>query len=238
VKERVAAVHFTPAFGEVEANRAALVSLAREAAEATSVVVLPELATTGFCLSRGQAEAWAEPADGPTVTALASVAKASGAVIVVGLALRDADALHNAQVVIDADGSLAGTYSKHHLFGDDHAWATAGVEPGAVVSTSRGDLGLLVCHDIVHVETVLAVTLRRPRMLAFSTAWIGDGETLPSSWTLASRLLDPAPLVVANRGGVEGNTRFTDPSAILSHSAGGTIGPRGVDSQILTAPLP
>ena len=61
-----AAVHFTPAFGQVEENRAALVAACERAAAAGArVVVLPELATTGFCLDPAQAEAWAEPRGGP-----------------------------------------------------------------------------------------------------------------------------------------------------------------------------
>jgi predicted amidohydrolase len=233
----IAAVHFTPAFGELERNRAELVRLSAEAADrGAELVVLPELATTGFCLDEARANAWAEPADGATATALGELAASRGLVVVVGLALREEGALRNAQLVLDG-GRLAGVYAKHHLFGADHAWAVAGEEPGAVATTSAGDVGLLICHDIVYPRTLLAVCARRPRLLAFSTAWIGTGETFPHSWSLAARLLDPAPLVVANRGGAEGEVAFEDPSAIVSYRSGGVVGPRSAGARVLLAEL-
>lgn len=213
----VATVHFTPVLGAVDENRAALVRLAREAAARARVVVLPELGTTGFALEPAEAAAWAEPLPGPTTEALAAVAREAGAVVVAGLCARDpGGALHNAQVVLDADGRLAGRYAKHHLWGADHAWATPGPTPGAVVETAHGRVGLLVCHDIVYPRTVLSVARERPALLAFSTAWVGDpAEPFPSAWLLASVLLEGAPLLAANRGGAERGVAFTDPSAVL-----------------------
>ena len=232
--DRVSCVHFTPAKGQVEANRQAIVSLAEDAAANSRVVVLPELCVTGFALERAAAEDGAEPLDGPTVSALAQLAARRSAVIVCGLALREADGLlRNAQVVLDADGSVVEVYAKHHLFASDHDWATAGERPGAVAETAAGRLGLLICHDVVYPRTVMEVARRAPRLLAFSTAWVGTGEPIPTSWQLAVRLLDPAPLVVANRGGAEAEFEFSDPSAILSFSRGGTLGPRGDTAYVL-----
>jgi predicted amidohydrolase len=230
----VAAVHFTPTLGAVEANRAALVALARDAAARAGVVVLPELATTGFALTRDEAEALAEPVSGPTTAALAAVAREARAVIVVGLAVRGASGLCNAQVVLDVDGRLAGSYFKHHLWGADHAWAVAGPAPGAVVDTARGRVGLLVCHDVVYPRTVLAVARERPRLLAFSTAWVGDGvEAFPTAWVMASVLLEGAPLVAANRGGEERGVRFDDPSAIVVRGAVARRSAAGPASDVL-----
>lgn len=216
----VAAVHFTPAFGALEANRAALVRLAREAAARAAVVVLPELATTGFALTPDEAAAWAEPPTGPTCEALGEVARATRTVIVVGLAARSDGGLRNLQLVLDADGRLAGTYAKHHLWGADHGWARPGPTPGAVVDTAHGRVGLLVCHDLVYPRTVRCAARARPRLLASSSAWVSGGaEPFPSDWLLASALLEGAPLVVANRGGAEPGVRFDDPSAILVRGA-------------------
>ena len=228
-EDAVAAVHFTPTLGAVSANRAELVRLARDAATRAGVVVLPELATTGFALTRAEAEAHAEAIPGPTTDALAVVAREERAVIVVGLVARSALGLCNAQVVLDVDGRLAGSYAKHHLWGTDHDWAVAGPTPGAIVDTARGRVGLLLCHDIVYPRTVLAVARERPRLVAFSTAWVGEGEPFPPpSWVMASVLLEGAPLVAANRGGEERGVRFDDPSAIVVSGAvvrRGTVGP-------------
>jgi predicted amidohydrolase len=234
----LAAVHFTPAFGDVAGNRDAVLSLCRIAAERARLVVLPELCTTGFSLSREQAEDWAEPLGGPSVAALRQVSMDTGAIVVAGLALRDEGGiLRNAQVLVD--GSSTHMYAKHHLYGDDFSWAKAGDAPGAVVETSLGAVGLLICHDIVYPSTVVSVAQRRPRLLAFSTAWIGDPESigLPEEWRIVAQFLEPAPLVVANRGGAEGAAVFGDPSAVLTLE-GATVGTCSADSQILFGRLP
>ncbi|MGE0708906.1 MAG: carbon-nitrogen hydrolase family protein [Planctomycetota bacterium] len=228
---RLAAVHFTPALGARDENRAALLEFAAEAARGADLVVLPELATTGFCLAPDQADALAEPADGPTARALAALARAAQVVLACGLCLREPDGtLRNAQLLFDADGELASVYAKHHLWGSDLAWALAGRRPGAVARTRLGPLAQLICADLGHPRTVAGLARERPRALCFSTAWVGEGEPLPLSWQVALRLLDPAPLVIANRGGAEEwageEVLFDDPSAVLAYRAGGALGAR------------
>ncbi len=233
MSQPLAAVHFTPAFGEPDRNREALVALCRTAAQRARLVVFPELCTTGFCMNAEQAAAWAESLEGLTVQALREVSVETGAVVVAGLALRDSGGtLRNAQVVVD--GAATHVYAKHHLYSEDFAWATAGETLGAIVETSAGSVGLLICHDIVYARTVLAVAERRPQVLAFSTAWIGedDPQELPEPWRIVAQIIAPATLVVANRGGSEGDVCFQDPSAIL-RASGETISARGADSQIL-----
>jgi predicted amidohydrolase len=236
-----AVVHFTPQLGALEDNRRALVALAREAAGRARVVALPELAVTGFSLDMEQASTWAEPLDGPSVEGLREVARDRQAVLVVGLALRDeAGVLRNAQVVLDADGAVAGTYAKHHLFGADHTWAQAGPTPGAVVETAAGRVGLLICHDIVYPATVFEVGRQAPDLVAFSTAWVGDEDPLPSCWLMAWVFLGGVPLLIANRGGREGSMAYRDPSAlIVARPDGlmdGVVGQRGEESQVLLPP--
>jgi len=238
---RVAAVHFTPAFGEVAANRAALVALAGAAAARAGVVVLPELATTGFALDRARAEAWAEPVDGPTATALAAVSGAADAVVVAGLCLRDAGgALRNAAVVLDR-GALAGVYVKHRPFGHDDDWAEPGAEPGAVVPTSRGRLGVLICHDLAWPDVVAALAARRPEVVAFPTNWIEGTPGLPASWAHAAAAFAGAPLAVANRGGAEDPCcRFSEPSAVLRLGVdgriAGVVSARGAGPEVAVGP--
>jgi len=230
---RLAALHFTPRFGEVEANRAQLLS-ALEGLGPVDLVVLPELATTGFCLQREQAEAWAEEAAGETAQALSAWARERGALVACGLALREGERLSNAQLLFERDGSLASVYRKRHLWGHDRLWATPGEGQGAITETSLGPVAQLICADIGHLETVIALAHRAPRVLAFSTAWVGEGAPFPTSWQVALRLLDPAPIVVANRGGQEEGVLFEDPSAILSFRHGGVVGRRGAGPQVLT----
>lgn len=229
----LAAIHFTPTFGEPDRNREELIDLCQTAAGQARLVVLPELCTTGFSMNADQAAAWAESVEGPTVTALRAISNQTGAVVIVGLALRDSSGtLRNTQVVVD--GATTQIYAKHHLYEADFSWATAGEAPGAVVDTSVGPVGLLICHDIVYARTVLAVAQGRPRVLALSTAWIGEplSEDVPEAWRIVAQIVAPAPVVVANRGGMEGALCFQDPSAILTAS-GEAVSARSADPQIL-----
>lgn len=225
---KVAAVHWTFDLQQPDASCKGLLDLAERTLAVADLVVLPELPWGPFLLDRQGADAYAESLEGPTVAALSEVARGRG-VLVSGLLLREGQSLANAQLVFDRDGSLAGIYRKHHLWGPDYGWATPGYEPGAVLETSVGRIGLLICHDVVYPETVVAVTRQRPDALAFSTAWVGDGVLLPESWVAAAQLLRGAPFVAANRGGREGPFSFDDPSAVLRWDAatGRVIGHAG-----------
>ncbi|MEZ6185245.1 MAG: carbon-nitrogen hydrolase family protein [Planctomycetota bacterium] len=225
---RVAALHWTFDPADPAASRRGLLDHARRAFAHADLVVLPELPWGPFVPDPTSFAGLLEAPDGPTVRALGEVARDRG-VLVAGLALREAGGLFNAQVVLDADGSLVGVYRKHHLWGPDAWWALPGPTPGAVVETSLGPLGLLICHDVVYPETVAAVAARRPFALAFSTAWVGDGAGVPDSWAAAAHALDGAPFVAANRGGAEGPFEFADPSAVLRAVDGelvAQVGPR------------
>jgi 5-aminopentanamidase len=66
---RVACHQLAPVIGELDANRArALAALDAAAAAGAQVVVLPELAASGYVFHDAhEARALAEPADGPTL---------------------------------------------------------------------------------------------------------------------------------------------------------------------------
>lgn len=225
-RARAAVVHFTPAYGQVAANRRSLLAVAREAAQQAKLVVLPELATTGFVLGRDQAAAWAEDSHGETVRQFDALASELNATFVLGLALRDGEELRNAQLVLTGAGHPAATYHKHHLYGADHGWATAGDTPGAIAEVAGERVGLLICHDVVWPETLRSLAEQAPTLVALSTNWIGMGEPFPSAWPEAVRALGGTPLLVANRGGAEATARFEDPSGIVH------VGPSGMQAQV------
>ena len=231
-----AALHFTPTLGARDANRERLLALCGEAARGADLLVLPELATTGFTLTPAAAEELAEPSDGPSVRALSALARAERCVIALGLCLRGEEGLHNAQVLIDATGELAGVYPKHHLWGCDRDWALAGPRAGQVTPTRIGPVAQLICADIGYPAS-LAGLKGRSQVLAFSTNWVGDGVPLPVSWQIALRVFDPGWLVIANRGGEEEGVLFDDPSGILSYRGGGELGPRGEAPYVLSREL-
>jgi predicted amidohydrolase len=78
----VAAVQFTAAPGRAAENRKHTLALIEEAAAGGArVIVLPELAISGYTLDKDQLEAAAEPLDGPTLAAWTEIASRLGIVI-------------------------------------------------------------------------------------------------------------------------------------------------------------
>src|SRR5260370_34551678 len=91
---RIAVAQYAPRVGEMEDNRAAAVRWARAAAaQGADLIVLPELASSGYTFaSLEEAEASAEDVDGgTTVAALLEVARESGMPSLCGLARRRVD---------------------------------------------------------------------------------------------------------------------------------------------------
>src|SRR5690242_21223697 len=74
---RAAAIQYDPTLGEKEKNVAALLRLVEEAAlHGACLIVLPEMATTGYCWeSRAEITPHVEPIPGPTTERFAELAR-------------------------------------------------------------------------------------------------------------------------------------------------------------------
>src|SRR5436305_14294132 len=110
----VAVVQMEVCSGEVQKNwvrtEARVAEAARHGAQA---ILLPELWTTGYPWSA--MPHLAEPADGPTVARLRQLAARCGVTLVAGsVAERRGGAIYNTSYLIDAAGTVLGTYSKQH----------------------------------------------------------------------------------------------------------------------------
>src|SRR2546430_9736325 len=84
---RVAAIQYEPTLGEKEKNVTALLRLVEEAAQHDArLIVLPEMATTGYCWeSRSEVAPYVEPIPGPTTERFQQVAARYGSIIALGL---------------------------------------------------------------------------------------------------------------------------------------------------------
>jgi predicted amidohydrolase len=88
-----------------------------------ALVVLPELAASGYWLDRPTLLSAAERVDdpGPILSTWANQARMHRIAVVGGFAEATDDGLFNSAVVIGPDGTIAGTYQKLHLFGVERA---------------------------------------------------------------------------------------------------------------------
>lgn len=94
----------------------------------------------------------AEPIDGPIVTRFAALAKELSIVMVLPIYEEaQAGVYYNTAVVVDSDGSLAGTYRKNHLPHLENFYEKFYFRPGnlgwPVFDTSIGKVGVAICYD-------------------------------------------------------------------------------------------
>jgi beta-ureidopropionase len=96
---------------------------------------------------------WAEPVpDGPTVQRMRALARETGMVVVAPVFETEGSGFYyNTAAVIDADGTLLGTYRKHHLPQLPGFWEKFYFRPGnlgwPVFDTAAGRIGVYICYD-------------------------------------------------------------------------------------------
>jgi N-carbamoylputrescine amidase len=202
---------------------AAAKGIADAAKRGAKVVCLPELfRTLYFCQSEDHAQfALAEPVPGPTTKALGALAKRLKVAIVGSVfERRAAGVYHNTAVVLDADGSLAGTYRKMHIPDDPLYYEKFYFTPGDLgfraFDTRFGRVGTLVCWDQWYPEAARLTALQGPSVLFYPTAigWHPSekkkwGESQISAWQTIQRshaIANGVYVAAVNRVGHEGPT--------------------------------
>jgi N-carbamoylputrescine amidase len=155
----------------------ALGKVREAAARGADVVCLPELFRSQyFCQTEDHAcFDLAEPIPGPSSRALAEVARAANVVVVGSLFERRAAGLyHNTAVIIDADGTLLGSYRKMHIPDDPLYYEKFYFTPGDLgfraFDTRAGRLGTLVCWDQWYPEGARLTALAGADVLFYPTA--------------------------------------------------------------------
>ncbi len=215
-------------------------SLASRGAE---LIILQELHnTTYFCQTESVDNFdLAEPIPGPSTEFYAKLACNLGVVLVTSLFERRAPGLyHNTAVVLEKDGTIAGTYRKMHIPDDPAYYEKFYFTPGDTgfkpINTSVGRLGVMVCWDQWYPEAARLMALAGADILIYPTA-IGyestdtpeEQERQREAWTTVMRghaVANGLPVVAVNRVGFE-----PDPSCqtegILFWGSSFVAGPQG-----------
>ena len=171
----------------------------------------------------------AEPIPGPSTEEFGALARELGIVLVLSLFERRAPGVyHNTAVVIEKDGSIAGTYRKMHIPDDPGYYGKFYFTPGDLgfrpIETSVGTLGVLVCWDQWYPEAARIMALNGAQILIYPTAIGGVGtdpkyeqEIQRQAWELVQRghaVANGLPVITVNRTGHEddpsGNTSGID----------------------------
>jgi predicted amidohydrolase len=165
-----------PAEGLARLDRAA----GAAALGGADLLVLPEMALTGYNIGAAAAAAAAEPEGGTLDAGLAAAARRQGIAILAGYPRRDAEGrVLNAARLVDRDGATRATYAKTHLYGAvDRAQFAAGPGFAAVAELAGWRLGLAVCYDIEFPETARLLALAGAEAILVPTANMAPFESV------------------------------------------------------------
>ena len=163
---------------DVDKNLAsAIESICAAAKKGAQIICLPELFLTQyFCQTEDtQNFSLAESLPGPTSETLSKLAKELEVVLIVPLFEKRTEGIyHNTALVIDADGSIAGTYRKMHIPDDPCFFVKFYFTPGDTgfksFPTRYGRVGVLICWDQWFPEAARLTTLSGAQFLFYPTA--------------------------------------------------------------------
>jgi len=242
----VASVQMEPAIGAVAANLARSIELVEmAAAQGAQLVVLPELANTGYMFeSREEAYALAEPVpEGRSSQAWIALAQRLGIYLVAGISERAGGRLYNSALVTGPDGYL-GTYRKLHLWGDENLYFEAGDRGLQVFDTELGRIGVAICYDGWFPEVYRRLALRGADIVAVPTNWVPmpgqtrDGAVIAHALTMGGAHSNGLTVVCADRIGTERGQTFVGRSVIVNSQGWTAAGPASVDQEeVLLAPI-
>jgi len=155
---RVGYYQFCPSFGQVGANVQRVVDALRGAD--ADLIVLPELAFTGYCFrDRDELASLAEdPRNSTTIDTLTALCHECDFYLVTGFAERHAGKCFNSALLIGPHGVL-GTYRKLHLFATEKACFDPGDLPLQVSSVRGVNVGMMICFDWIFPEVARSLTL-------------------------------------------------------------------------------
>ena len=160
----------------------------------------------------------AEPIPGPSTGFFGELAREFGIVIVTSLFEKRAPGLyHNTAVVIERDGTIAGTYRKMHIPDDPAYYEKFYFTPGDLgihpIDTSVGQLGVMVCWDQWYPEAARLMALQGAELLIYPTAIGYESSDTPDeqqrqrmAWQTVQRghaVANGLPVIAVNRVGHE-----------------------------------
>ena len=194
-------VQFAPAWHRPTENRRRVEFLLRQQTEATDLLVLPEMWSTGFTMRPAQV---AEPMDGPTVKWMQQLARQHDAAVCGSVVIAEEDRFYNRFLFVHPGGRID-HYDKRYLFnpaGEGEVY-TAGAPP-EVIEYRNWKILPQICYDLRFPENV------RDRagefdLLLYVASW---PETRAHHWRtlLAARAIENQAFCVGvNRVGFDQN---------------------------------
>lgn len=207
--------------GNAGANLQKTLALTRQAAQRGAQIICTQelFRSQYFCQSEDHKNfKLAESIPGKSTEAFSSLARKYNVVIVASLfEKRAAGVYHNSAVVIDADGTMLGTYRKMHIPDDPLYYEKFYFTPGDLGfrawKTRYAKIGVLICWDQWYPEASRLTALQGAQILFYPTAigWHPKekakyGKRQHDAWETIQRghaIANGCYVAVANRTGLE-----------------------------------
>ena len=216
---RIRCHELAPAIGDLDANLETIDEAVEDAtASGVHLLVLPELATSGYHLTVEEARAVGLRAGDPVFDRWARGLRET-AVLVLGFCELDGEEIYNSAVVLTRDGVLD-IYRKTHLWDTEKGVFTPGTDPPVVLDTPIGPLGTLICYDLEFPEMPRGLALAGAEILAVPTNWpllpTPPGEH-PAEVVQAMAAARASRVAIAccDRTGAERGTEWTEGTVVV-----------------------
>ncbi|MFM0362739.1 nitrilase family protein [Paraburkholderia sediminicola] len=235
----VACVQMEPHVGRKQDNVAQCIRHIEAAAHhGASLVVLPELANSGYVFSdRDEAFALAEPLpEGETAQLLAETAQRLGVHVVMGIAERAGKQLYNSAILSGPAGHV-GVYRKLHLWNNEHRFFEPGDRGVPVFDTPLGRIAIAICYDGWFPETYRLAAMQGADIVCVPTNWVpmpaqpDDRPAMATTLTMAAAHSNGVVIACANRIGMERGQPFVGQSLIVGGNGWPVAGPASVDRE-------
>ncbi|MCP4022682.1 MAG: carbon-nitrogen family hydrolase [Desulfobacteraceae bacterium] len=207
-------VQFDIKNGRIKENLKVIFShLEQLAFQKVRLAVLPEMFSCGFDNEHLCSHAQKTPA---IIEELSRFAKEHQMAIAGSLPVNEDTKIYNTMIFIDSDGSVKGTYKKIHLFKltGEHLFYAAG-DRYAVINTSFGRIGLMICYDLRFPELGRILFKKGARIILISAQW---PEARKAHWQALSRaraIENQLFVICSNRTGTDGKLEFPGLSMII-----------------------
>ncbi|MDR7236074.1 carbon-nitrogen family hydrolase [Neobacillus drentensis] len=237
MKLKISCIQMDIAFGNPQKNYKTVERLFdKTSTEKPDIIVLPELWTTGYDLTRLNEIADFKAAQ--TIEFLQNAAQKYQVHLIGGSVANRVDkGVKNTLLIINKDGRLVHQYSKLHLFKlmDEHVYLEAGSEKGLFQLDNYQFAGA-ICYDIRFPEWIRAHTSEGAEALFVVAEWPAQRLSHWRALLIARAIENQCYVIGCNRSGQDPNNQFAGHSLIID-PWGEVIAEAGESEEILSAEI-
>ncbi|HVC23190.1 MAG TPA: nitrilase-related carbon-nitrogen hydrolase [Candidatus Dormibacteraeota bacterium] len=240
---KLAVCQYAPELGDPEGNASRGAAwITRAATAGAKLIVLPELASSGYAFA-SDAEAAAAAGDiaSPTLARWAESCREQGVYVVAGFCERSGDQRFNSAALLGPEGVL-GVYRKAHLFYDEQTYFQPGDSGFPVFDLPFGRIGILICYDVWFPEAARVLALAGAQLICVPTNWVANfrrqvaddrGWVMGNYASVAVATQNQVFVAAADRIGRERDVEFIGASCIVGPEGWLLAGPAARSQEVL-----